>query len=195
MRYFTSQDWLTAAVVASPLAAAASCPYAAAASRDVGVGSQQMQQRTSLLQRDPHANVVQRRATADNSSDESTFGVCPVKSDVAGGGTRSSDWWPCQLKLDVLRQNAAEVNPYGGDFDYAAAFNSLDCTFSLFLLPNFLIKRSQLTHLFDLDRRCAQGRYQGAGHRLSGLVACRLWPLRWSLYPHGLAQCWYLSRL
>lgn len=119
MRYFTSQDWLKAVAVASPLAAAASCPYAA---REV---SGEIQQKTSLLQRDPHANVIQRRA--DNSSTESTFGVCPVKSDVAGGGTRSSDWWPCHLKLDVLRQNAAEVNPYGGDFDYAAAFNSLDC--------------------------------------------------------------------
>lgn len=113
MRHFTSQDWLRAIVVASPLAAAASCPFAA---RD-----QPAQQRTALLSRDPHANVIESRA------DDSSFGVCPVKSDVAGGGTRSKDWWPCRLKLDVLRQNAAEVNPYGGDFDYAEAFNSLDC--------------------------------------------------------------------
>lgn len=119
MRYFTSQDWLKAVVVASPLAAAASCPYAARQE------AASVQQRSPLLQRDPHANVVQKRA--DNASAESTFGVCPAKSNVAGGGTRSSDWWPCHLKLDVLRQNSAEVNPYGGDFDYAAAFNSLDC--------------------------------------------------------------------
>lgn len=126
MRHFTSQDWLRAIVVASPLAAAASCPFAA---RD------ETQQKTSLLSRDPHANVIEGRA--DNSSD-STFGVCSVKSDVAGGGTRSSDWWPCHLKLDVLRQNAAEINPYGGDFDYAAAFNSLDCESSLVILHSFL---------------------------------------------------------
>lgn len=127
MRYFTSQDWLKAMVVASPLAAAASCPYAGAVARD----TQQMQQKSALLPRDPHANIIQRRADTDNTT-SSTFGVCPAKGDVAGGGTRSSDWWPCHLKLDVLRQNAAEVNPYGGDFDYAAAFNALDCE----LLPD-----------------------------------------------------------
>lgn len=120
MRYFTSQDWLKAMVVATPLASAASCPYMAARSEP------QIQQRSPLMARDPHANVLQRRADTDNTTDAS-FGVCPVKSNVAGGGTRSSDWWPCHLKLDVLRQNAAESNPYGADFDYAAAFNSLDC--------------------------------------------------------------------
>ncbi|MGE3274029.1 MAG: catalase/peroxidase HPI [Vicinamibacterales bacterium] len=35
-------------------------------------------------------------------------------------------WWPDQLDLSVLRQHAAESNPVGDDFDYAAAFASLD---------------------------------------------------------------------
>ncbi|KPM41693.1 Catalase-peroxidase 2 [Neonectria ditissima] len=54
------------------------------------------------------------------------FGRCSAISNAAGGGTRSRDWWPCQLKLDVLRQFAPQINPLGGDFDYTAAFESLD---------------------------------------------------------------------
>ncbi len=53
---------------------------------------------------------------------------CPVhsKSNAAGGGTRNSNWWPNQLKLNTLRQQSATSNPLGGEFDYAAAFSSLD---------------------------------------------------------------------
>src|SRR5262245_25434642 len=40
---------------------------------------------------------------------------------VAGGGTRNEDWWPNQLRLDVLRQHTAESNPLGKDFDYREA--------------------------------------------------------------------------
>jgi catalase-peroxidase len=35
-------------------------------------------------------------------------------------------WWPEQLNLQPLRQNAAESNPLGGNFDYAAEFKTLD---------------------------------------------------------------------
>ncbi|KEY72220.1 hypothetical protein S7711_00219 [Stachybotrys chartarum IBT 7711] len=52
---------------------------------------------------------------------------CPVPhANVAGGGTRSSNWWPEQLKLNVLRQHTPVTNPLGEHFDYAAAFDSLD---------------------------------------------------------------------
>ena len=44
----------------------------------------------------------------------------------AGSGTRNSDWWPNQLKLGILRQHSSLSNPMGEEFDYAAAFNSLD---------------------------------------------------------------------
>ncbi|HVU95337.1 MAG TPA: catalase/peroxidase HPI [Puia sp.] len=44
----------------------------------------------------------------------------------AGGGTRNRDWWPNELKLYILRQHSPVFNPMGKDFDYAAAFNSLD---------------------------------------------------------------------
>ena len=39
---------------------------------------------------------------------------------------RNHDWWPNQLNLTVLDQNARNVGPYEGDFDYAEAFQSLD---------------------------------------------------------------------
>ena len=38
----------------------------------------------------------------------------------------NQDWWPDQLDLEILDQNARPVNPYGDDFDYAEAFESLD---------------------------------------------------------------------
>jgi len=56
---------------------------------------------------------------------------CPVHKDIkeaniGGGGTRNADWWPNDLKLNILRQHTAVTNPLSGDFDYAAAFKSLD---------------------------------------------------------------------
>ena len=41
-----------------------------------------------------------------------------------GGGNRG--WWPDRLNLKILAKNPAVANPLGEDFDYAAAFNSLD---------------------------------------------------------------------
>ena len=38
----------------------------------------------------------------------------------------NQDWWPERLDLRPLRQNAAESNPLGERFDYAAAFKTLD---------------------------------------------------------------------
>ncbi|KAG4420012.1 Catalase-peroxidase 2 [Cadophora malorum] len=56
----------------------------------------------------------------------SSFGKCSRISDAAGGGSRTRDMFPCQLKLDVLRQFSPEQNPLGRNFDYAAAFAKLD---------------------------------------------------------------------
>src|SRR3954470_15196766 len=42
-------------------------------------------------------------------------------------GRTNRDWWPNQLSLDILHQNgAASPDPMGEDFDYKAAFESLD---------------------------------------------------------------------
>lgn len=45
---------------------------------------------------------------------------------VAGNGTSNRDWWPNQLKLNILRQNSSLSNPMDQSFDYAKEFNSLD---------------------------------------------------------------------
>lgn len=44
----------------------------------------------------------------------------------AGGGTRNRDWWPNQLKLNILRQNSKLSNPMDESFNYAKEFKSLD---------------------------------------------------------------------
>jgi len=45
---------------------------------------------------------------------------------TAGGGTRNRDWWPNQLKLNILRQHSSLSNPMGNNFNYAKEFKSLD---------------------------------------------------------------------
>ncbi|WFB69868.1 catalase/peroxidase HPI [Chryseobacterium sp. WX] len=49
-----------------------------------------------------------------------------MKKNVAGGGTQNSDWWPDQLRVDLLRQHSSLSDPMDKDFDYAKAFESLD---------------------------------------------------------------------
>ncbi len=44
----------------------------------------------------------------------------------AGSGTGNRDWWPNQLKLNILRQNSTLSNPMGESFNYAEEFKSLD---------------------------------------------------------------------
>jgi catalase-peroxidase len=53
---------------------------------------------------------------------------CPVHAGnpVAGGGTRNRDWWPNQLKLNILRQHSSLSNPMGDNFNYAEEFKKLD---------------------------------------------------------------------
>jgi catalase-peroxidase len=49
-----------------------------------------------------------------------------VKQNAAGSGTKNRDWWPNQLKLNILRQHSSLSNPMGEEFNYAEAFKSLD---------------------------------------------------------------------
>ena len=49
-----------------------------------------------------------------------------MRQSVAGNGTRNRDWWPNQLKLNILRQHSSLSNPMDKDFNYAEAFKSLD---------------------------------------------------------------------
>ncbi len=66
---------------------------------------------------------------------------CPFGGDIAGGpinmenakikqmnskGPINRDWWPNQLKLNILRQHSSISNPMNKDFDYAKEFKSVD---------------------------------------------------------------------
>ncbi|MEP7185650.1 MAG: catalase/peroxidase HPI [Rhodanobacter sp.] len=55
----------------------------------------------------------------------STETKCPFNH-AAGGGTTNRDWWPKQLRVDLLQQHSSKSNPMGEDFNYAEAFKSLD---------------------------------------------------------------------
>ncbi|QKZ12830.1 catalase/peroxidase HPI [Spirosoma sp. KUDC1026] len=48
------------------------------------------------------------------------------KMNVAGNGMQNRDWWPNQLKVNLLRQNSPASNPMGESFNYAEEFKSLD---------------------------------------------------------------------
>lgn len=52
-------------------------------------------------------------------------GKCPFHH-VAGGGTSNRDWWPNQLRVDLLNQHSEKSNPLGEQFNYAEAFKKLD---------------------------------------------------------------------
>ncbi|MFN5746611.1 MAG: catalase/peroxidase HPI [Methylococcaceae bacterium] len=49
-----------------------------------------------------------------------------VNPAVHEGAQTNGDWWPQQLKLDILHQHSSRANPMGEHFNYAEAFNSLD---------------------------------------------------------------------
>ena len=57
-------------------------------------------------------------------------GKCPFSGasikQSAGMGTRNLDWWPNQLKLNILRQHSTLSNPMDKSFNYAEEFKSLD---------------------------------------------------------------------
>ena len=66
----------------------------------------------------------------DNSNDISKCpfhnGSTKPATGFGGAGTRNRDWWPDQLRLNILRQHSPVTNPMDKDFNYAEAFKSLD---------------------------------------------------------------------
>ena len=60
----------------------------------------------------------------------SNAGKCPVmhgqKATPPSGSSANQKWWPDQINLKILNQNAPQVRPLEDDFDYAEAFKSLD---------------------------------------------------------------------
>ncbi len=69
----------------------------------------------------------------------STEPKCPFNH-AGGGGTTNQDWWPNQLRLDLLSQHSAKSNPQDQEFDYATAFTKLDY---------FALKKDLLTLMTD----------------------------------------------
>ena len=64
-------------------------------------------------------------AKSQEATSAATAGQCPV----SGGGAkarRNRDWWPEALDIEVLHRNSGKSDPMGRDFDYAAAFKTLD---------------------------------------------------------------------
>jgi catalase-peroxidase len=50
---------------------------------------------------------------------------CPF-GHMAGGGASNRDWWPNQLRIDLLHQHSSKSDPMGKGFDYAKEFKNLD---------------------------------------------------------------------
>ncbi len=72
-------------------------------------------------------NVASQHQTATQTNGASK---CPFHGgelkQMAGGGTRNIDWWPNQLKLNILRQHSELSNPMGEKFNYAKEFKKLN---------------------------------------------------------------------
>jgi len=56
---------------------------------------------------------------------DDTSGKCPFNH-TAGVGRTNRDWWPNQLRLELLHQHSSKSDPMGKGFDYAKEFKSLD---------------------------------------------------------------------
>ena len=65
-----------------------------------------------------------------NSTSHNGQSKCPfapaINRHTAAGSLSNSSWWPNQLNLKMLHQNAPMTSPYKDGFNYAEAFNSLD---------------------------------------------------------------------
>lgn len=59
-----------------------------------------------------------------HSSNGNGMGKCPFHT--ASSGPQNQDWWPNQLKLNILRQHSSLSDPMGKKFNYAEEFKSLD---------------------------------------------------------------------
>jgi catalase-peroxidase len=62
----------------------------------------------------------------NNEGAKCPFTGASAKKTTAGNGMNNNDWWPHQLKLNILRQHSSLSNPMGDDFNYTEAFKSLD---------------------------------------------------------------------
>lgn len=77
------------------------------------------------MENNPHASAPQGKNFDINESSAECPFLSGTQKKTAGKGTQNRDWWPNDLKLNILRQNASKNDPIS-DFDYRKAFNSID---------------------------------------------------------------------
>lgn len=69
-------------------------------------------------------------STSNDPSNNASAGKCPFHAETpkqsAGSGTGNRDWWPNQLRVDLLNQHSSRSNPLGEDFNYREEFKKLD---------------------------------------------------------------------
>lgn len=66
------------------------------------------------------------KSSTNDKAEADGYSGATQKSHTNKLATQNADWWPNQLNLNLLRQNSELSTPMGEDFDYTAAFNSLD---------------------------------------------------------------------
>lgn len=71
-------------------------------------------------------------STSNDPSNTPSAGKCPFHAETstptqsADGGTGNRDWWPNQLRVDLLNQHSNRSNPLGENFNYREEFKKLD---------------------------------------------------------------------
>ncbi|MPT42165.1 MAG: catalase/peroxidase HPI, partial [Klebsiella sp.] len=69
-------------------------------------------------------------STSNDPSNNASAGKCPFHAETpkqsAGSGTGNRDWWPNQLRVDLLNQHSSRSNALGEDFNYREEFKKLD---------------------------------------------------------------------
>jgi catalase-peroxidase len=79
----------------------------------------------------PIVSEVETESTNTTGESTEAAGACPVlhgerRQPHPTSGSANEVWWPNRLNLKILAKNPAVANPLGEDFDYPAAFSSLD---------------------------------------------------------------------
>jgi catalase-peroxidase len=85
----------------------------------------------SEIEKKPDTPVLDVNNESNGQNKVQSEAKCPfnhgtAQKSIAGHGTSNRDWWPNQLKLNILRQHSSLSNPMGEKFNYAEEFKSLD---------------------------------------------------------------------